>query len=205
MIGLLIFSISGSVLARLFLSKNVYIFYAVRFINMWLLVLNLLWVLLYFCSVLCEFSFFISTFISLSPLPLFLINLVKNWSKNQLLVPLIFSIVFCVWIAFSFCVCTYCRFVVTMRFWYSSLYYIYMGFRGAQRLKYICIHTLYVCVHTLVLGCRCLNFKCISIVWHLHSPLLMIAGCVITFVCRWFIFSVCLPLMVSFPFCNNII
>ena len=61
---------------------------------------------MYFCSVSCDFSFFISNFIDLCPLPFFLNSLAKGlsilfiFSKNQLLVLLIFAIVFFVSISF---------------------------------------------------------------------------------------------------------
>ena len=53
---------------------------------------------MYFSSVGCDFSFFISNFIDLSPLPFFLdeskgISILFIFSKNQLLVLLIFAIV----------------------------------------------------------------------------------------------------------------
>ena len=62
---------------------------------------------LYFCSVSCDFSFFISNFIDLSPLPLFLMSLTKGlsilfiFSKNHLLVLLIFAIVFFISTSFT--------------------------------------------------------------------------------------------------------
>ena len=63
---------------------------------------------LYFCGVDCNFPFFISDFIYLGPLYCFLVNLAKVLSilfiflKSQLLVVLIFAIVFFVSISFYF-------------------------------------------------------------------------------------------------------
>ena len=97
-IGLFIFSISSWFsLGRLYLSKNLF-----------LLGCSVYWHIvpcgvshnpLYFCDASCNFSFFISNFIDLSPLPFFLMNLAKDlsilftFSKNQLLGSLIFVIV----------------------------------------------------------------------------------------------------------------
>ena len=84
-------------LGRLYLSKNLF-----------LLGCSVYWHIvpcgvshnpLYFCDASCKFSFFISNFIDLSPLPFFLMNLAKDlsilftFSKNQLLGSLIFVIV----------------------------------------------------------------------------------------------------------------
>ena len=81
-------------LGRLYLSKNLF-----------LLGCSVYWHIvpcgishnpLYFCDASCNFSFFISNFIDLSPLPFFLMNLAKDlsilftFSKNQLLGSLIF-------------------------------------------------------------------------------------------------------------------
>ena len=61
---------------------------------------------MYFCGVCYDFSVFISNFIDLSPLPLFLGESGKlfisfvSLSKNQLLVLLIFAVVFFVSISF---------------------------------------------------------------------------------------------------------
>ena len=60
---------------------------------------------LYFCGVTCNF-FFVSDFIDLSPFPFFLMSLAKGisnlliFSKNQLLVSLVFSIVFFISVSF---------------------------------------------------------------------------------------------------------
>ena len=70
-----------------------------------------------------------------------------------------------------------------MRFWFSIL-----------------------CINKSVLSCWSFNFKCISNILRLCSPLLTIAGFDIIFMCGWFPnFTVCLPLLVSFPIRNFLV
>ena len=92
-----------------FLSYPIHWHVTIHSILLWFLVSLLYWLLFllfYFCGVSCNFSFFISDFIDLDHLLFFLLSLAKGlsilfiFSKNQLLVSLIFSIVFSVSISF---------------------------------------------------------------------------------------------------------
>ena len=58
-------------------------------------------------------------------------------------------------------------------------------------------------INKTVLSSWSFNFKCIFNILHLCSPLLTISGFNMIFVCGWFcIFTVCLPLLVSFSICD---
>ena len=71
-------------------------------------------------------------------------------------------------------------FAVTMKFWYRSLY-----------------------IYKIVLSCQSLNQKSISSVLLLYPPLLMISDFDSIFGCGWFcIFTIRMPLLLSFVICN---
>ena len=54
----------------------------------------------------------------------------------------------------------------------------------------------------IVLSCWSFNCKCISNVWHLYPPLLMISDFGSIFMCKWFsTFTVYMPLLVSLVIC----
>ena len=101
LIGLLIISFSCYFgLGRLYFSKTVHFFQVVPFINIQLLVL-VPHDPLYFCGVSFNFSFFISNFIDLGHLCFFLdkhgykgLSVLFVFLKKQLLVSLIFAIIF---------------------------------------------------------------------------------------------------------------
>ena len=72
---------------------------------------------------------------------------------------------------------------LTLSLWYRSLY-----------------------INKIVLSCWAPNFKCISNILHLCSPLPTVTGFVMVFVCRWFpTFTLCLPLLLSFSICNFLV
>ena len=107
--------------------------------------------------------------------------------------PLLFSPFVVWWLTLVLCLDSFLFFVcvsivdfhfaITMRIWYSSLY-----------------------ISKIILICWSFNFKCISSILHLCSPLLTIADFDIMFVCRWFpAFTLYLPLLVSFSIHNFLV
>ena len=92
-----IFFSSYFILGRLYLSMNCFEVAHFIVIQLFIVISYDYW---YFGEVSCNFSFFISNFTDLSPLPYFLMSLAKGLSvlfifpKNQFLVSLIFVIVF---------------------------------------------------------------------------------------------------------------
>ena len=112
----------------------------------------------------------------------------------------LFSQVF--FLAFLFC---------SLLLWFNDYiqYYVWIDF------FFLCVHllyifdlkfpwsfdiTVYIHIFFYVAG---LNFKCISNILYLYNTLFTIAGFDIIFVCEWFTtFTICLPLLVSFPIHN---